>query len=375
MPGTRKIRYAVVGAGWISQAAFMPGVAHTGNSEITALVTGDPEKATVLGQRYGVANTFHYDAWPAAIASGLFDAVYLALSNWMHRDFAIPALEAGLHVLLEKPMATSEADCRAIEAAAAQGNAKLMLAYRLHFEPATLEAIRLVRDGALGPASLFVSAFTQHVAHSNHRARHGFWAGPVADMAPYPINAVRNLFAAEPIQVMAWGTRNPALGYGFDDTVAILLRFPGVRAGDRSGNRLAQLTVAYGLSPASEYRIIGPKGYLVVNPGYAFPGPLAHRLTLDGKTTERIFPKIDQFGGETQYFSNCILHDRAPEPDGEEGRLDVRIVAAIEQALATGRPQDLEPLTRSKRPDPSQATTLASVTSPKLTNAAEPSED
>lgn len=362
----RKIRYAVVGAGWISQAAFMPGAAQVGNSVMTAVITGDPEKATALGKRYGIEHAFHYDAWPAAIASGLFDAVYLALPNFQHRDFAVPALEAGLHVLLEKPMATTVADCEAIEAAAARGSAKLMIAYRLHFEPATLDAIRLVREGALGTPTLFTSVFTQPVAATNHRAKHGFWAGPVADMGPYPINAVRMLFGAEPIQVMAWGARNPAYDYNFDDTVNVLLRFPG--------NRMAQFTVAYGLSQISEYRIVGPQGDLVMNPAYAFPGPLAHTLTQAGHKTEKTFPKVDQFGAEAQYFSDCILNDRIPEPDGEEGRLDVRIIASIEQALRTGLPQDLAPLTRGKRPDLSQAITLPAITPPKMVNAAEPSE-
>ena len=146
----------------------------------------------------------------------------------------------------------------------------------------------------------------------------------------------------------------------------MLLRFPG--------NRMAQFTVAYGLSQVSEYRIVGPRGDLAMNPGYAFPGPLAHTLTQSGHKTAKTFPKVDQFGAEAQYFSDCILNDRIPEPDGEEGRLDVRIIAAIEQALLTGQPQELAPLTRGKRPDPSQVITLPAITPPKMVNAAEPSE-
>lgn len=359
-----KIRYAIVGLGWISQAAFMPGVPNTSNSTITALVTGDPEKATALGQRYGVTQTFHYDAWPAAIASGLFDAVYLALPNDQHRAFAVPALEAGLHVLLEKPMATSVEDCEAIEAAAAQGRAKLMIAYRLHFEPATLDAIRRVRAHEIGEPTLFTSTFTQPVSPENHRAKHGFWAGPVADMGPYPINAARNLFAAEPTRVMATGTN--AQGLGFDDAVAITLVFPG--------GRLAQFTVAYGPAPTSDYRIVGTRGDLRMDPGYGFPAALAHTLTVDGTSTPHRFPATDQFGAEAQYFSDCIRQDQIPEPDGEEGRLDVRIIAAIERALATGTPQDLPPVTRGKRPDPAQAMTLPPIKPQKLVNAAEPAK-
>ena len=361
-----KVRYAVVGAGWISQAAFMPGVAQTGNSVMTAIVTGDQKKAEALGRRYGIERTYHYDAYRAALESGGFDAIYLALPNDQHRQFALPALEAGVHVLLEKPMATTEADCAAIEAAARRTGAKLMIAYRLHFEPATLEAIRLEQSGVLGRVWLFTSTFTQKVSKANHRANHGFWAGPVADMGPYPINAVRNLFRAEPIEVFAVGTKRPHLGFDFHDTVSVTLRFPG--------DRLAQFTVGYGLDRVSEYRVSGDKGDLLVKPGFGFPAGLAHQLTLDGSTTERRFKPLDQFGAETRYFSDCILHDRDPEPDGEEGRLDVRVIIAIERALETGEVQRLEPYHRTKHPTPDQAIELPPITPPPMVNAHEPGE-
>ena len=86
----------------------------------------------------------------------------------------------------------------------------------------------------------------------------------------------------------------------------------------------------------NQYRICGDRGDLVVEHGYAFPGPLHHRLTIGDATSERSFAASDQFGAETRYFSDCILNDHDPEPDGEEGRLDVRVVAAIERALQTG---------------------------------------
>ncbi len=145
------VRYAVVGAGWISQAAVLPGVAHSGNAVVTALVTGDAAKAGALAQRYRIGHVCGYADYERLLASGDIDAIYLALPADMHRQYALPALQRGIHVLLEKPMATSEADCEAMIAAARQGHAKLMIAYRLHFEPATLAAIELVRAGGLGP--------------------------------------------------------------------------------------------------------------------------------------------------------------------------------------------------------------------------------
>lgn len=362
MSTDKKIRYAVVGAGWISQAAFMPGVKPTGNSVLTAIVTGDSTKAETLGRRYGIERAYHYDAYLAALDSRGFDAIYLALPNSQHRQFAIPALDRGIHVLLEKPMATSEEDCRAITEAARRGRAKLMIAYRLHFEPGTLEAMRIAQSGALGRVAVFNSTFAQHVEAGNHRAQNGYWAGPVPDMGTYPINAVRNLFRAEPTDIMAWGTQT--LGFGFHDTVSVTMRFPE--------DRLAHFTVAYGLNSIDEYRIVGDEGTLRVSPGFTLNDGLHHTLTVGESTTETAFRQIDQFAGETAYFSDCILEDRDPEPDGEEGLLDVRILAAIERALATGRAQELASAYRSKRPLLDQGSDFPPSRKPDLIHAAPP---
>jgi predicted dehydrogenase len=199
----KKIRYAVVGAGWISQAAFMPGVKHTGNSELTALVTGDPKKAKELAKKYEIPKTYTYEQYGELLKSGEIDAVYLALPNDLHTEYTVRTLEAGIHVLLEKPMAPTEAECQAIIDAAEKSGAKLMIAYRLHFEPGNLKAVEAIRSGQIGEARLFSSVFCQNVSSSNHRADPKHWAGPLQDMGPYPINAARYLFQDEPIDVFA----------------------------------------------------------------------------------------------------------------------------------------------------------------------------
>jgi predicted dehydrogenase len=360
---SRKVRYAVVGGGWISQAAFMPGVPHTRNSALTAVVSGDVEKRRALEQRYRIQG-YSYEDYAAVLASGDVDAVYIALPNDMHRKYAVAALEAGIHVLLEKPMATSEADCQAIIDAARRSSAKLMVAYRLHFEPATLDAIRAIRSGRIGVPRLFSSVFAQHVAPSNHRSHGGFWHGPVADMAPYPINAARMVFDAQPCEVSAFGVRDERLPFDFAHTVTVMLRFPG--------ERLAQFVVSYAGEPVDAYDVIGDRGALRVEPGYLFGMPLKHRLTIGGEISEREFPETDQFGGELRYFSECILHDKMPEPDGSEGLADVRVLCAIERALASGTPQRIEPLQRKAKPDPLQMQTLPPIKAPKLVGAAAP---
>jgi hypothetical protein len=140
----KKIRYAVVAGGQISQQAFMPGIGRTDNSELTALVTGDPIKADKLAKLYNI-KAWTYDQYDALLKSGEVDAVYIATPNFLHMQYAVPALKAGIHVLLEKPMASSVKEAEAIIAAQNESGAKLMIAYRLHHEPGTVEMFTRAR--------------------------------------------------------------------------------------------------------------------------------------------------------------------------------------------------------------------------------------
>ncbi len=342
-----RVRYAVVGGGWISQGAFMPGVGQTENSVMTALVTGDPVKADGLAKKYGLTS-YRYEEFETLLASGTIDAVYIATPNFRHREFAEPALRAGIHVLLEKPMECSVAEAQAIEEAAKASGAKLMIAYRLHCEPGTLALLQAIRDGAVGKPLFFSSDFSQNVKGSNHRAKSGYWGGPVPDMGTYPINAARNLFGAEPVSVRAVGTKG-GRDLGFDDTVAVTLEFPG--------ERLATFTVSYSGADVDEFRVIGSEGMVRCSPAFGFGEGTAITYTLtdkDGNESEHEAAVVDQFAGETAYFSECILNDREPEPNGEEGTLDVVILEAVERALESGDTQKLEPRERRRRPEADQ---------------------
>jgi predicted dehydrogenase len=367
LPPKKKIRYGFVALGDIAQEAMLPGVEHTGNSTIAALVTGDPVKAGRLAERYGVAHTYSYEQFPALLQSGNVDAVYIATPNWRHAEFVLPALAAGIHVLVEKPLEIDTTRCQQIVDAQRSSKAKLMVAYRLHFEPATVAAIERVRNGELGQAHIFTSTFSQMVDSANHRAKSGTAAGPLLDMGPYPVNAVRNLFGAEPTEVSAFGSRHADSGLGdFDDTVTVMLRF--------SEGRLAHFVVSYYANTVDTYTVLGTKGSLQVQPGYTYGKSLEHFLTLGDKENKISYKSTDHFGGEMKYFSDCILHDIDPEPDAEEGLADVRVLEAIQRALETGQVQTLAPFARSKHIDPDQVVRLGALKPPEPVHASSPSK-
>ncbi len=361
-----KVRYAAVGIGWITQTALLPGIEHTGNSELVALVTGHEEKARKVGEKYGVSAVYSYEEFDGLLISGAIDAVYLATPNFDHVELAVKTLDAGIHLLLEKPMAVSVAECERINAAAERSGAKLMLAYRLHHEPGTLAALDTVRSGRLGALRYFNSSFSQPVSGQNHRAKHGFWAGPVPDMGPYPINMVRNLFGAEPIEVSATGVCTDPERFSMHDTVAVTLRFPG--------QRIATMALSYNAQDLDDFRVVGNLGDLYSQPAFQVGSQMKHTVTTGKKKSEETFPRTDQFGGELKYFSDCVLEGRMPEADGEEGLLDVRVFEAVERALATGAPQILPPYTRKRRPVAAQVEKLAATREPELVGAHRPTE-
>ena len=269
-------------------------------------------------------------------------------------------------------MAISVEECELMIAAAETSGAKLMIAYRLHFEPGTLKALERVRAGEIGKLRFFNSTFSQQVSGQNHRAKHGFWAGPVPDMGPYPLNMVRNLFGAEPIEVFATGVcTDPARfvdvdGKPFEDTVSVSLKF--------EAERVASFSLSYSGGDVDEYRVVGNKGDLFSKPAYQVGSQIKHILTVEKKESSESFRETDHFGGELRYFSDCILDGNNPEPDGEEGMLDVRVLAAIEQSLKTGEPQKLAPYHRSRRPDLEQVQKLSPVKEAELVGAHKPSE-
>lgn len=363
-----KIRYAIVGLGDIAQEDMMPGVGHTGNSEITAFVTSDPVKARELGKKYDIEAIFSYEQFQDALTSGTFDAIYLATPNWRHAEFIVPALKARIHVLTEKPLEVSTARCKEILDAAATSSAKLMVAYRLHFEPATLDSIDKIRSGTLGDVHLFASTFSQLVDPDNHRVKNGELAGPVFDMGPYPVNAARYVFGEEPTEVVsAAGAKHPQSGFpqDFFDTVAVTLRFPK--------NRLAQFNLSYFGNPSNSLIAVGTEGTLELNPAYTFGKGLTQTITIGEKKVERSFKNTDHFGGELKYFSECILNNENPEPNGEEGFADVRVLEGIMAALESGKAVTLPPFERSSRIDTErQRITLGAVSTPELVHAGNP---
>ncbi|WP_296103154.1 Gfo/Idh/MocA family oxidoreductase [uncultured Corynebacterium sp.] len=338
-------RFAVVGLGQIAQQAFLPGIAQLPEAQLAAVVTSDPDKS----QRYH-APGYSYDQYQELLDSGDIDAVYVATPVDRHREFAIPALHAGIPVLCEKPMAPSVDDCQAMIDAADEAGTTLMLAYRMHTDPFMIDLVELVRSGKLGDARYFTSQFSHTINPENHRANHGFWGGPVPDLGVYALNMVRNLYEEEPTTVYAIGGHHTGTGLDTTPTVSVTLGF--------DSGRTAQFTASYSTSSAEGFTLAASKGKVVSPSSYMWGEGSDLHATVSiadeegsgtDTTEEWHYAAKDQFAGETRYFLTCVSENKQPEPDGEEGMLDIRVCEAVKESLETGRPVSLEPRTRERR--------------------------
>jgi predicted dehydrogenase len=360
------VRYAIVGLGHIAQVAVLPAFAHARrNSRLAALVSDDRTKLAALSKKYGVERTFRYGDYDACLAE--VDAVYIALPNSMHAEYTIRAARAGVHVLCEKPMAVTVDECQRMIDACREHRVKLMIAYRLHFEEINLKVVDLVRSGRIGEPRFFNSSFAMTVRAGDIRTRKAMGGGTLYDIGVYCINAARYLFRAEPIEVVALSvTSGAAKLKEVDETTGALLRF--------DDGRVAAFVTSFNAADVASYRIVGTKGQVHVSPAYEYAEGLACEITIGGKTTRKQIGKRDQFAPELLYFSDCVRRNREPEPSGEEGLQDVRIVQALYESAEIGRPVALPPFARTKRPSGRQRITRPGVDKPDLVKVESASE-
>jgi predicted dehydrogenase len=332
----RKIGYCIVGLGRISMGEFMPAVAISQTSKLVAFVSGHRDKAERMAAKYGVStkNIYDYQNYDSIANNPEIDAVYIALPNAMHAEYTIRAARAGKHVLSEKPMANSVADCEQMIAACRQANRKLMIAYRCRYEPANLRAIELIQQGYIGELQIIESSF-------GFNEKKGEWrldkkmagGGPLVDVGIYSLQACRYLSGQEPTEVRAsWSVRDHD---GRFDTVeeylAWNMQFPnGV---------LANCTTSYGYAGGNWARATGSKGWLMISPAFTYSGLKLHAEAYGQQPIDFVpdDPEPRQFLREADHFADCILNNREPKTPGEEGLRDERIITAIYQSCAEDR--------------------------------------
>ena len=332
-PG-RKLGWALVGLGSLSINQIMPAFARCEKSRLTAFVSGSPEKARTLASRYGVdeKHIYTYADYERIRDNPDIDVIYVVLPNSMHAEYTVRALKAGKHVLCEKPMANTPAECRQMIDAAKAADRRLMVAYRLRYEPYTQALIKSVRDEEMGPLRLVLADAGFSIGDPKQwRLRKAMaGGGSLMDIGIYALNAARYITGEEPVAVQAMQHSTPGdpRFTEVEENVAFQLRFPsGV---------LANCTSSYG-SPLNRFRGVGTKGWIELEPALSYGG-LRMRASMGRTIEERFHPVVDHFAAEMDHLSGCVMDGTEPLTPGEEGLKDLQIMMAIYESARTRRP-------------------------------------
>jgi predicted dehydrogenase len=336
----RPLGYAAVGLGSISDI-FMRACQTSSKAKITGLVTGEPDdKGRRYGALYGVpmSSVYNYETFDQIANNKEIDAVYIGLPNSMHCEYTVRAAAAGKHVLCEKPMAISSAECQTMIDACRKANVQLMIAYRIQYEPLWKQALALLRGGAIGEIESFEgSFFNQQPAGAWRLDRKLSGGGPILDLGIYPLNAIRHIAGQEPTSFTAvTSTRDHSGRFAqVEQSMEWTMKFPS--------GIIASCSCSYGASAPGVFRINGSAGSMRFEPAFNYDG--IHLYGQTTKTPEGAPPShLDilspgkapyQFTIEADYFADCVRNNTVPLSGGEEGWKDLLAIEAIYRAAGS----------------------------------------
>jgi predicted dehydrogenase len=340
MASTKRVGYAVVGLGSISQVAVLPAFAHSKKAKLVAVVSGDRNKAKKFAQDFHASQAYTYDEFSRCLENPHVDAVYIATPPGEHEKYAVAAAKAGKHVLCEKPLAATVQEARNMVNSCRRNKVLFMTAYRKYFEPSSLALKKMITSGELGRIDVIHTLFTELRAFGDSSPAWLFskklcGGGPLTDVGVYCINTTRWLVDEDPISAtgISW-VRDKRRYKEVEEGVAFRLGF-------KSGIVL-QGTAAYSAAFSSFVHIHGDKGWAELGPAFAFEEERRISGKIAGKWFAKTYKPIDEFVLEIDEFARCIQEGREPEPTGEQGMRDIIIIDAIYRAIKQRRAVEIK---------------------------------
>lgn len=332
-PLAKPVGYAAIGLGRICDI-FMRACALTKSSKITALVTGHPDtKGVKYSDLYGIpkSSIYTYETFDHIVDNKDVDAVYIGLPNSMHCEYTLRAAAAGKHVLCEKPMAISSAECRQMIDACRKAQRKLMIAYRVQYEPTWNHAINLISSGDLGQMESFQGGFYGEETAGEWRLNRKLaGGGSLLDLGIYPLNTIRHIIGEEPTGFTAVvATRDQGGRFvEVEQSMEWTMKFPS--------GIIAACGCSYGQVGPNFLMMNGEKGTLEMNPGFLYDGPHLWGFAAGQRIDEQSAGKHPYvFALEADHFSDCVRNDKEPKSPGEEGLKDMIAIEAIYKAAGT----------------------------------------
>lgn len=301
-------------------------------AKLTGVISGTPSKIITWQNKYGIPekNCYNYENFDAIKENPDIDAVYIITPNALHKEEAIRVAKAGKHVICEKPMALNAKEGQEMVNACKKANVRLLVGYRMHFEPKTLEIVRMRKDGEFGKIMFFqgLSGFRAGNPDQWRLNKQLAGGGSLMDIGIYSINGARYMVGEEPVWVTAQETKTDPVKFkeGVDETILFQLGFP-------SGATASCLST-YNMNNLDRFFLNAEKGFAELQPATGY-GPIKAK-TNKGELTH---PHVTHQTVQMEEMADIILNGKQPvvPVDGEEGLKDLKIIDAIYEAARSGK--------------------------------------
>jgi len=327
----RKLNIALVGLG--RYAGYLAeGLQTAQHCKLAGIVTGTPSKAEDWKKRYNIPdnNIYNYKNFDEVSRNKDIDVIYVVLPNAMHKEYAIRAAKAGKHVIVEKPMAITEQDCREMIDACNRAGVQLAMGYRLHYEPYNMEIKRLGQEKVFGKLKLIEASLGYRSADpSEWRVKKALaGGGPLMNLGVYCVQVARYVSGEEPTSVTAqFGPiTNKLVFTEVEESITWQLQFPSGLVATSSSTYNCRI---------DRFFASAEEGFFELSPAISY-GPFKGR-TSNGD--EMNFPEINQQGVQCDEIAKVLLaNQKLPDHiSGKEGMQDVKIMQAIYKAAETGK--------------------------------------
>ncbi len=328
------VRFAVLGVGWFTRERAIPALVDSERCEPTVIVSSTPEKARRVADGVdGAERGVEYDEFRDGAAVDAYDAVYICTPNALHLPYARAAAEYGKDVLCEKPMERDSARAREMIEVCDEAGVELMIAYRMHTEPAVRRVREIVRAGLIGEPVEAYGSMTQRLLDRVNPDPEQWrldeelaGGGALFDIGLYPLNTVRFVLDEDPVAVSG---RTRSTHDAFDDvdeTVSATAEFPE--------EVYATCAASHNARQGSTLRITGTEGQVAVEPAFFQDQQRTlHVSRGDGRMSVAL-DKVDQMREEFDYFADRLRSDGSVYPDGEHGLVDMEAMEAIYESEA-----------------------------------------
>ncbi len=301
-------------------------------AKLTGVISGTPSKIKTWQSKYSIPekNCYNYENFDNIKDNPDIDVVYVITPNALHHDQVIRVAKAGKHVICEKPMSVNAAKGKEMVEACKKANVKLLVGYRMHFEPKTLEIIRMRKEGELGKILFFQGQCGFKIGDPTQWRLNKELAGGGAmmDIGIYAVNGSRYMIGEEPIWVTAQETKTDPEKFkeGVDETIQFQFGFPG--------GAVASCLSTYNMNNLDRFYLDAEKGFAELQPSTNY-GPIKGR-TNKGELTH---PHVEHQTVQMDEMAGIILQGKQPivPVDGEEALKDLKIIDAIYHAAKTGK--------------------------------------